>query len=88
MTIFYEDEVRKCLNDVADNEDKEYALFLLEWAIKKRSFDLDEHDKQVRADVIDDCIEYFKEHAHEVNNHISARDFICGRLEMLKEKVV
>lgn len=33
---------------------------------------------------IDDSIVYFEEHASEVWNHISARDFICDSLEELK----
>ena len=39
-----------------------------------------------KADVIDECIEYFSIHAKEVYEHISARDFICDTLEMLKEQ--
>lgn len=38
-----------------------------------------------RADAFDEAIAYFEIHAHEVYNHISARDFICDRLEQLKE---
>lgn len=47
---------------------------------------LKEHDAKVRADAIDECIEYFSKHAHEIYTHISARDFICDRLEQLKEQ--
>ena len=38
-----------------------------------------------RQDAIDEAIAYFEIHAHEVYNHISARDFICDRLEQIKE---
>ena len=41
--------------------------------------------KQGREDAIDEAIAYFEIHAHEVYNHILARDFICDRLEQLKE---
>ena len=44
MTVFNAEEVKKCLEDVV-GEDKEYALWLLEWAINKRSFDLEEYRK-------------------------------------------
>lgn len=53
MTVFNAEEVKKCLEDVV-GEDKLYALFLLEWAMDKRSFDLEEHDKKIRADAIDE----------------------------------
>ena len=39
-----------------------------------------------RADAFEECIAYFSEHASEVYKHISARDFICDRLEQLKEQ--
>lgn len=39
-----------------------------------------------REKTIDECIEYFEVHANEVWQHVSARDFICDRLEMLKEQ--
>ncbi len=42
--------------------------------------------QQGRADAIDDAIEYFIEHAHEVYDHVSARDYIGDRLEQLKEQ--
>lgn len=35
---------------------------------------------------LDDAIRYFEQHAHEVYNHVSARDFICDRLEELKNQ--
>ena len=41
--------------------------------------------EQGRENAIDEAIAYFEIHAHEVYNHISARDFICDRLEQLKE---
>lgn len=44
--------VKDCLAEVSDCEDKQYAIALLEWAIGKRTFDLAEHDKQIREDVI------------------------------------
>ena len=42
--------------------------------------------KQGRADAFDECIAYYSIHAKEVYKHISARDFICDRLEQLKEQ--
>lgn len=33
---------------------------------------------------LDNAIEYFTEHAKEIYNHVSARDFICDRLEGMK----
>ena len=45
-----------------------------------------EHDKTVREKALDDAILYFEKHAHEVYDHVSARDFICDRLEELKNK--
>lgn len=36
---------------------------------------------------LDDAIRYFEKHAHEVYEHVSARDFICDRLEELKNKI-
>lgn len=42
--------------------------------------------REIYNKAIDDAIEYFIEHAHEVYDHISARDFICDRLEQLKEQ--
>jgi len=41
--------------------------------------------EQGRLDAIDEAIEYFSIHAHEIYDHVSARDFICDRLEMLKQ---
>lgn len=35
---------------------------------------------------LDDAIRYFEKHAHEVYDHVSARDFICDRLEELKNQ--
>lgn len=46
-----------------------------------------EHDNEVRNKAIDDAIRYFEKHAHEVCDHVSARDFICDRLEELKNKI-
>lgn len=57
MKVFDAEEVKKCLEDVV-GEDKEYALWLLEWAINKRSFDLEEYRKQIKAEAIE---EYNKE---------------------------
>ena len=45
---------------------------------------LAEYEKQIRNAAIDDCIEYFSLHAKEIHEHVSARDFICDRLEQLK----
>ena len=50
MKVFNAEEVKKCLEDVV-GEDKEYALWLLEWAINKRSFDLEEYRRQIKAEV-------------------------------------
>ena len=33
---------------------------------------------------LDEAITYFTEHAKEIYNHVSARDFICDRLEGMK----
>lgn len=33
---------------------------------------------------LENAIKYFSEHAKEVYNHVSARDFICDRLEGMK----
>lgn len=56
MTVFNAEEVKKCLEDVV-GEDKEYALWLLEWAINKRSFDLEEYRKQIKTETIDEFAE-------------------------------
>ena len=34
--LFDADEVKKCINEVADSDDKAMAIALLEWAIDKR----------------------------------------------------
>lgn len=47
--------------------------------------DFPEVIKQIRNNTLDEAIAFFEIHAHEVYNHISARDFICDRLEQLKE---
>lgn len=44
---------------------------------------LDGYEKG-RQDAFDEAIAYFEIHAHEVHSHVSARDFICDRLEQLK----
>lgn len=46
---------------------------------------LDEIVDIVWDDAIDEAINYFSDHAGEVYSHVSARDFICDRLEQLKE---
>ena len=69
MTVFNAEEVKKCLEDVV-GEDKEYALWLLEWAINKRSYDLEEHDKQIRAKAFDELKWLvIKSHCDEVHCH-------------------
>lgn len=58
MTVFNAEEVKKCLEDVV-GEDKEYALWLLEWVINKRSYDLEEYRKQIKAEAFDEFIDKF-----------------------------
>lgn len=41
MKVFNADEVKKCINEVDDCEDKWAAIALLEWAIDKRTFDFE-----------------------------------------------
>lgn len=72
MTIFYEDEVKECLNEVVDCKEKEYALYLLEWAVNKRSFDLETHDKEVRAKAIDDFVNELLYGQHKLGVEILA----------------
>lgn len=55
------------------------------WGDNVPHIDIEEHDREIRNNAIDEAIAYFEIHAHEVYNHISARDFICDRLEQLKE---
>lgn len=63
MTVFNAEEVKKCLEDVV-GEDKMHALWLLEWAIDKRTFDLEEHDNKIRVEehekTIDECKQILK----------------------------
>ena len=39
MKVIDYEETMKCLDEVADCEDKQYAKWLLEWAADKRAFD-------------------------------------------------
>jgi len=39
MKVIDYEETMKCLDEVADSEEKTYAKWLLEWAIEKRTFD-------------------------------------------------
>lgn len=63
--------------------------FIIEIETNKKNFNswILEHDKVVRDKTLDDAIQYFEKHAHEVYDHVSARDFICDRLEELKNKI-
>lgn len=79
MTVFNAEEVKKCLEDVV-GEDKEYALWLLEWAINKRSYDLEEYRKQIRAEAIDECIQVIDD-----VNWIESEHYI-NLLKQLKEQ--
>ena len=38
-------------------------------------------------DLTNNLISYFSEHAYEVWNHVSARDFICDNIETIAEKM-
>ena len=38
-------------------------------------------------DLTNNLIDYFSEHAHEVWNHVSARDFICDNIETIAKKM-
>lgn len=42
MKVFKKEDVLKCINDTADCDIKIYAIGLLEWAINKRTFDVDD----------------------------------------------
>lgn len=84
MKVFNTDEVKKCLEDVVDGEDKQYALWLLEWAIEKRSIDLEEHDKQIRAEVIDEFLDKVKELYPNDSNALYKLMCIAGQLKEQK----
>lgn len=62
--------------------------FIIEIETNHKNFNdwITEHDNEVRNKVLDYAIRYFEKHAHEVYDHVSARDFICDRLEELKNK--
>lgn len=51
--------VKDCLAEVSDCEDKQYAIALLEWAIGKRTFDLDEHDSKLLDKFVTRLKDYF-----------------------------
>lgn len=91
MNIFYDKTFTRYCNHM-DCKDCKYKKYLNNYCDDmdcEAMWQLD-HDKQIRADerasVFDECISYFKEHANEVWQHISARDFICDSLERLKEQ--
>lgn len=50
--------VKDCLAEVNDCEDKQYAIALLEWAIDKRTFDLDGHDSELLDKIAEKFIEW------------------------------
>lgn len=43
--------------------------------------------EQIIDEVSTTLIDYFSEHAHEVWNRVSARDFICDNIEMITEEL-
>lgn len=52
------------------------------------------NNKEYRAGYVDGVnaltnrlIDYFTEHAHEVWDHVSARDFVCDNIEVISEKL-
>lgn len=51
----------------------------------------DDNNLNQREKIIDEVsnilIDYFSEHAHEVWDRVSARDFICDNIEMIAEKL-
>lgn len=87
--------VKDCLAEVSDCEDKQYAIALLEWAIGKRTFDLDEHDNQIRAEVITRIKKSVKNALNSYNpsyidiyNVISElSDVVIGRIEIFEEQL-
>lgn len=72
MVVFDEKEVKKCLDEVI-GEDKEYALFLLEWAIKKRTIDIDAHDKEIYNHALDDIDNIITEQLDKSDNQIECQ---------------
>lgn len=43
--------------------------------------------EQIIDEVSNALTDYFSEHAHEVWNKVSARDFICDNIEVIIEKL-
>ena len=76
------DRVKKAYQQGKEDAEAEHKAMCESCVHKVSKADID----AVYNQAIDDSIEYFTEHAHEVYDHVSARDFICDRLEQLKEK--